>query len=277
MIKIPLKDLFCLNGKVAIVTGCKSLGYDAAEALAELGATVVLTRRSMNEAQESAQRLKQDTNCMTYGVALEAALEDSWRETIDYVIEKFGKIDILINNAGGRRPALVNSDLSKDITLDFLENRDLKDWEYTISTNLTSVFLGCKTVIPYMKKAGSGKIINIASIDGMLGRDLRIYKGSGLSPTVADYLAGKAGVINLTKAMAVAYAEFGINVNSISPGGFFRGQPEQFVKNYEKNVPMGRMGKDRVDIKGATAYLATAASDYVTGHNLVIDGGMTAW
>ncbi|MFC4601112.1 SDR family NAD(P)-dependent oxidoreductase [Cohnella hongkongensis] len=275
--RVNVKTLFDLTGKVALVTGGSNLGYDAAEALAELGATVVLTRRRLAEAEETAARLAADTGAEAIGMALEATDEANWRRAVADVVERYGKIDILINNAGGRKVSVVPESVEDDPSFEFLETRLLEDWKYTMDANLTSVFLGCRTVAPYMKKARSGKIINMASIDGIVGRDLRIYPGSGLSPTVPDYLASKAGVINLTRGIGVSLAPFGIYVNAISPGGFYRAQPEAFVENYTKLVPLGRMGRDRIDLKGSVAYLASGASDYTVGHNLVIDGGLTSW
>ena len=242
MVVATLKELFDLKGKVALITGCKNLGYDAAEALAEMGAIVVLTRRNLEEAKAAALKLSEEMNSDVVGVSLEVTDEQNWEKIADNILSEFGKIDILINNAGGRNPTRVDDKTMEDMILGFLEGRSLEDWKYGIDVNLTSVFLGCKTVIPHMRRQGYGKIINIASIDGLLGRDLRIYKETGLSPTVADYLAGKAGVINLTRGMAVVYAPYGICINSISPGGFFRNQPESFVQNYERLVPLGRMG-----------------------------------
>lgn len=278
MQKVAVQHLFDLTGKVALVTGGVNLGYYACEALAELGATVVLTRRNQAEAESMAEKLSREKQTAVIGVALEVTDEENWQEVIGRIISEFGKIDILINNAGGRKVTQAQHDLrNKDHLIDFLEHRPLNEWKYTLDSNLTSVFLGCKTVIPHMKKQKSGKIINVASIDGVVARDLRIYEGTGLSPTVPDYLSSKAGVIQLTKGLAVAYAPHGINVNCISPGGFFRNQPKPFVDHYEKQVPMGRMGRDEIDLKGPFAFLASSASDYLVGHNLIVDGGYTVW
>lgn len=275
--RVNVRQLFDLTGKVALVTGGNNLGYDAAEALAELGATVVVTRRRQEEADQTAARLAADTGAEVAGAELEVTDEESWKKVVSDIVAQYGRIDILINNAGGRKVSVVPETIEDDPSFEFLETRLLEDWKYTMDANLTSVFLGCRTVAPYMKKARAGKIINMASIDGIVGRDLRIYPGSGLSPTVPDYLASKAGVINLTKGIGVSLAPFGIYVNAISPGGFYRAQPDQFVDNYTKLVPLGRMGRDRIDLKGSIAYLASGASDYTVGHNLVIDGGLTSW
>lgn len=274
---VSVRQLFDLSGTVALVTGAANLGYDAGAALAELGAAVVLTRRNRDDAQRTARKLVDETGAVVRGKALEVTDEQNWNQVVADVLSEFGKIDILINNAGGRGASRGPEKEDHDPTFEFLEGRPLEDWQYTLDSNLTSVFLGCKTVTTPMKKQGNGKIINIASIDGIAGRDLRIYPGTGLSPTVPDYLASKAGVINLTRGLAVALAPFGIYVNCISPGGFYRGQPEKFVDNYSRLVPLGRMGRDGIDLKGSVAYLASAASNYTVGHNLVVDGGLTAW
>ncbi len=272
-----IQELFSLEGKVALVTGARNLGYYAAETLCELGATVAVTTRDLKRSEKIATDLQERKKVKVLGVELEVTNEENWKKIVSKIISEFGKIDILINNAGGRNPEIINEVYSDDITNSFLEGRPLESWRSTIDINLTSVFLGCKSVIPYMKKEKYGKIVNIASIDGVVGRDLELYRGTGLSPTVPDYLASKGGIISLTKGIAVAFAKYGINVNSISPGGFLRGQPDEFVRKYSARVPLGRMGKDDTDLKGAIAYLCSRASDYVTGHNLIVDGGWTAW
>jgi gluconate 5-dehydrogenase len=277
MTEIHIHELFNLKGKVALITGgSQGLGLQAAQALAEAGADIALTSRIAQKAQLAAEELAIDKNVRVTGIPLDVTSEDSWNQAVQLTLDTFGRIDILINNAGGRRVTTVQIGGQEPAEL-FLEGRSLADWQFTMDSNLTGVFLGCRAVAPCMKKAGSGKIINIASIDGIRARDLRIYKNTGLSPTVPDYLASKAGVINLTRGVAVVLAPYGINVNCISPGGFLRGQPELFVKNYEENVPLGRMGRDGVDLKGAIVFCASAASDYMVGHNLVIDGGFTIW
>jgi gluconate 5-dehydrogenase len=277
MDNINIQKLFDLSGKVAIITGARGLGYQSAETLAELGASVVVTSRDESVAVRAAEKLAGEKGAKTCGIALEATDEDSWHDLVDHTVKKFGRIDILINNAGGRIPALIDKSANDDFIASFLERRSLKDWKYTIDSNLTSAFLGCREVAPFMIKNGYGKIINIASVDGIVGRDLEMYKETGISPTVPDYLAAKAGVINLTRAIAVVLAKCGVYVNCISPGGFYRGHPKEFVEKYAKLIPLGRMARDGIDLKGAVAFLASAASDYVVGHNLVVDGGFTAW
>lgn len=275
---VHIRELFDLSGQVAIVTGGnRNLGYDAAEALAEAGARVVVTSREGPRAEEAAARLAASTGVEAIGRPLEVTDEAAWAALVEETLAHFGRLDILVNNAGGRGVVYGQPDPNLDFAANFLEGRSPAEWRRILDVNLTGVFLGCRAVAPAMKAARRGKIINIASIDGMVGRDLRVYENTGLSPTVPDYLAAKAGVINLTRAVAVVLAPFGINVNCISPGGFFRNQPQRFVENYSRLTPLGRMGRDGVDLKGAVLFCAAPASDYMVGHNLVIDGGFTAW
>jgi NAD(P)-dependent dehydrogenase (short-subunit alcohol dehydrogenase family) len=147
-----------------------------------------------------------------------------------------------------------------------------------VDVNMTGVFLCSKHVVAKaMKPAGGGTIINIGSVAGMLGKDHRVYHSTSRGGVTLDYAAGKAGVINMTRAMACWLAQFNIRVNCISPGGFERGQPEAFICQYSSLVPMGRMEQDGKEVKGAVVFLASDASSYVTGINLPVDGGMTAW
>jgi NAD(P)-dependent dehydrogenase (short-subunit alcohol dehydrogenase family) len=259
-----------LDGKVALVTGgARNLGYDMALALAEGGATVALTSRSIGQAQRSAEGIASATGRRTMGLQLDVTLEAEVEAATDQVLSEFGRLDILVNNAG-------NVTSTPD-TAPF-EKRPLKLWQETIALNLTGVFLCSKhAVAKVMKSARSGNIINIGSTAGLAGKDRRHYEGTEMGGATLDYHAAKGGVINMTRDMAVYLAPYGIRVNCISPGGFFRNQPREFVERYSANVPMGRMGQDGKEIKGAVVFLASEASSYVTGHNLVVDGGLTAW
>jgi len=128
-----------------------------------------------------------------------------------------------------------------------------------------------------MAQQGSGKIINLGSIAGLVGRDRSIYRRNDMNEQPVDYAAAKAGVIGMTRDLAAFLAPYGVYVNSISPGGFERGQPEGFIEDYGERTPLGRMGRDGIDIKGAALFLASSASDYVAGENLVVDGGFSTW
>lgn len=273
-----IRELFDLTGEVAIITGgSRNLGYDAAEALAEAGANVVVTSRDHARAEEAARQLSDDTGVVAIGARLEVTNEVEWAMLVEDIVQRFERLDILINNAGGRGVVYGEPDPDLDVAAYFLEDRPLEEWRRVVDVNLTGVFLGCRAAARTMKAAGKGKIVNIASADGIVGRDLRVYEDTGLNPTIPDYLSAKAGVINLTRGIAVVLAPYGINVNCISPGGFFRNQPPRFVEKYTQMIPLGRMGRDGVDLKGAILFCASPASDFMVGHNLVIDGGFTAW
>lgn len=185
------------------------------------------------------------------------------------VLAEFKRIDILVNNAGN----VVSTPATAQI-----ENRPFEQWRDTIAVNLDGVFLCSKhAVAQAMKPARSGVIINIASITGMVGKDRRVYRGTEMGGATVDYHAAKGGVISMTRDLAVYLAPYGIRVNSISPGGFWRGHTETFTRQYNETVPMGRMGKDGKELKGVVVFFASEASSYVTGANLPVDGGLTAW
>jgi NAD(P)-dependent dehydrogenase (short-subunit alcohol dehydrogenase family) len=263
-------DLFKLDGKAALVTGgARNLGYDMALALAEAGADVAITSRTLATAEESARTIAKATGRKVLPFALQVADEKQVTSVVDAIIAAFGKIDILVNNAGNV--------VSTPETAPF-EKRSLADWQATVDANMTGVFLCSKHVVARsMKPRKSGVIVNIGSVAGIIGKDRRVYKGTPMGGATLDYHAAKGAVITMTRDMAVYLAPDNIRVNCISPAGFWRSQPEAFVKAYSETIPMGRMGEDGKEMKGAVLFLASEASSYCTGHNLVIDGGLTAW
>jgi NAD(P)-dependent dehydrogenase (short-subunit alcohol dehydrogenase family) len=265
-----VQQLFDLTGKIALVTGgARNLGYDMALALAEAGADVAVTSRTLENARWSAERISGQTGRKAAGFACDVREESSVRELIDAVLKEFPTIDILVNNAGN----VVSQPETAQI-----ENRPFEQWRDTLATNLDGVFLCSKEVTSrVMIPTRSGVIINISSAAGLIGKDRRIYRGTTMGGATVDYHAAKGGVIAMTRDMAVYLAQYGIRVNAISPGGFWRGHSETFTRQYSDLVPMGRMGQDGKEIKGAVVFLASEASSYVTGANLPIDGGMTAW
>jgi Dehydrogenases with different specificities (related to short-chain alcohol dehydrogenases) len=179
--------------------------------------------------------------------------------------KRFGRIDVLVNGAAGRTPGFFKP----------FEEYELSDWNAVVAANLTGTFLCCQAVGPQMKKGGGGSIINTSSIYGVVAPDQRIYDGSSIN-TPAVYSASKAGVIGLTRYLATYWAEDKIRVNTITPGGMFNEQEPEFVRRYESRTPLGRMGRPH-ELRGAIVFLASEMSSYVTGHNLVVDGGWTTW
>lgn len=185
-------------------------------------------------------------------------------ETVKFVIEKYGKIDGWVNNAYPR---------TDDWGLDFLDIKE-ESLEINIKWQLNSYILCCQEVIKEMLKKNGGSIINIASIYGIVGNDFTIYENTNINPPAA-YSAIKGGLINFTRYLASKYGKSAIRVNAVSPGGIYDNQPKEFVDAYEKKVPLKRMGNPD-DIAPAVSFLLSDEGRYVTGHNLIVDGGWTA-
>lgn len=270
MTQPTIQQLFDLHGRVALVTGgARNLGFDMAMALAEAGGDIAISSRDVKSAQASARKIADETGRKAIGVACDIRYEGQVEQMVDAVLAEWGRIDILVNNAGN----VVSTPENKPI-----ENRPLEEWNFTMEVNLKGTFLCSKHVVAKaMKPAQRGVIINLGSVAGMVGKDYRVYRGTVMGGVTPDYAAAKGGIINLTREMACWLAQYNIRVNCISPGGFWRGHGETFTQQYSYLVPMGRMGQDGKEIKGAVVFLASEASSYVTGINLPIDGGMTAW
>ena len=254
-----VKQLFGLNGQVAVISGgSMGLGRQMAEGLAEMGANLVLCARKKERCEEAAEALR------AHGVqtlALECDVKDkaAIQRVVDETLAKFGRLDILINNAGVSWGAPV-----EEMTLD--------QWDKVLSTNLTGTFLFCQAAGKAMVSQGSGKIINIASVAGLGGASAELQ--------AIGYHASKGGVIAFTKDLACKWAPHNIQVNAIAPGWFPTHMSEWIIEHRKdsllEKIPLHRFGSDH-DLKGAAVFLASAASAYVTGHVLVVDGGQTAW
>jgi NAD(P)-dependent dehydrogenase (short-subunit alcohol dehydrogenase family) len=270
MAQPTVHELFDLTGKVALITGgARNLGYDMALALAEAGADVVVTSRKLEDAQHAAQSIAEATGRRALGLACDVRCEDQVEAMVEAALSAFGRIDILVNNAGN----VISTPENKP-----LEQRPLEEWELTVGVNMRGTFLCTKHVVAkWMKPARGGVIINIGSVAGMVGKDHRVYEGTDMGGVTIDYAAAKGGVISMTREMAAWLVQYNIRVNCISPGGFWRNQPRSFVERYSDLVPMRRMGEDGKEMKGPVVFLASEASSYVTGINLPVDGGMTAW
>jgi NAD(P)-dependent dehydrogenase (short-subunit alcohol dehydrogenase family) len=262
-------DLFRLKDAVAIVTGgAGKLGGQMADALAEAGAHVVVASRDLDKCRAKAEALS-GSHTEALGVAVDVTEEDSVHRMVDAVLERFDRIDVLVNNA-----------YSAKVTS--FEQMKAEEFESATRGALTSTFLCSQAVAPAMRARKSGSIVNIASIYGLLSPDHRIYGRSGLD-NPCNYGPAKAGVLQFTRWLAAYLAPDGIRVNAITPGGFYNPQLSErldyedvFVANYRHKTPLGRMGNE-TDLKGAVVFLASAASEYVTGQNIVVDGGWTIW
>jgi len=256
-----VKDLFDLTGRVAIVTGGAGLyGRHICEALAELGATIVVASRDLSECTSTADELV-ERGFIASARALDLADERSVQRLCDEVMAEAGSIDVLVNNAVHRSGGSI-------------ETATADDWSATSDVNSRGLFLMCKHTGAHMAARGHGSIVNIGSIYGVVGADFGIYEGTGMTSPIS-YAFDKAGMVGLTRYLASWYGRQGIRVNCLSPGGLRTpDQDPTFVESYERRVPIGRMAGPE-DIKGPVAFLASDASAYVTGVNLLVDGGWT--
>lgn len=250
---------FDIKGQTAIVTGASSgLGVTFAESLAEIGINVVIAARRYEKLVKVAEELSNKYDVRVIPVKTDVSQEEQVINMVKTAIENFGSLEILVNNAG-------IASLSPSIDM------SLEDWKKVIDVNLTGVFLCARTAAREMIKRKYGKIVNIASIYGAVG---------DIFPT-APYYASKGAVINLTRALAIEWAPYKINVNAIAPG-FFPSemtkpvfQDEKSLKYILSRTALGRTGEP-LDLKAALIYLASPASDYLTGQTIFVDGGWTA-
>jgi NAD(P)-dependent dehydrogenase (short-subunit alcohol dehydrogenase family) len=263
---VSIPDLYRLTGRVAVVTGgAQNLGLEIATGLSEAGATLAITSRNLDKATQVASRLTSELGATVMAVALEITSEASVKAAFAQIHERFGQIDIVVNNAGGH-----TAGSSGDVV-----GESFAAWSGFINANLNGTFLCVREAARYMVPRKQGSIINIASISSDIGRDRAIYDGCEGMKNPIGYTASKAGVLGLTYDAAALLGPDGIRVNAISPGGFERGQPAVFVQRYADRTMLGRMGQTGFDLKGPVVFLASEASRYVTGHNLVVDGGFT--
>lgn len=255
------RNLFSCRDRVAVVTGGAGLiGKEVVKALHEFGVAMVYLA-DINK--EKADEVIRGTG-IKY-IYLDITEEDSIREMIKNIINDNGKIDILVNSAYPR---------TQDWGL-YFEKVSLYSWKININNHMGGYFLCCQLIAEQMKQQRGGSIVNFASIYGVVAPDFSIYEGTEMTMPVA-YSAIKGGIISLTRYIATYYGKYNVRANSISPGGIFDNQPSIFVENYCKKTPLRRMGSPD-DIVGAVIYLASDASLYVTGQNLIVDGGWTAW
>ncbi|MFO7836821.1 MAG: glucose 1-dehydrogenase [Candidatus Thorarchaeota archaeon] len=250
---------FGIKGHNAIVTGASSgLGVDFTEALAQAGANVVIAARRYERLVENAEQIMEDNDVRIVPVEADVTKEDQVINMVDTAVEEFGSLEIMVNNAG--ISAMVPS-----------VDMALEEWKKVIDVNLTGVFLTARTAARKMIEQEYGKMINIASIYGAVGDRFH----------AAPYYASKAAVINLTRAFAIEWAPHSINVNAIAPGFFPSEMTEDILDDEQarqlikSRTALGRVG-DPFDLQGALIYLASPASDYMTGETLFIDGGWTA-
>ncbi len=264
-----LQQLMDLTGRVALVTGgAGHIGSVAGETLAELGASVILVDLAEEGVTLAAERIAVGRRGLAIPVAGDLADETTLRGVADRIGREFGRLDVLVNCA-----ALVGTSSLRGWVAPFGEQLP-ETWRLALEVNLTVPFALTQACLGLMRTASRASVVNVSSIYGMVGPVNQIYEGTPLGVPAA-YAASKGGLAQFTRWLATALAPE-VRANSISLGGVWRGQPEAFVRRYKERTPLGRMAREQ-DIKGAIAYLASDLSEYVTGHNLVVDGGWTAW
>jgi NAD(P)-dependent dehydrogenase (short-subunit alcohol dehydrogenase family) len=263
-------ELFRLDGRVAIITGAGGLlGMQHAIALSDCGANVVLTDLHIEACKPIASQILERNQVQMVTWPCDVTQRISWQALLDRVLSHFGHIDILVNNA-----AFTTASPSANYNAPF-QDFPVEDWQQILSVNLTGTFLGCQVIGAQMLAQRSGSIINMASLYGVVSPNHRMYPETGIHQPVA-YSVSKAGVIALTRYLATLWAGAGVRVNCITPGGVYNQHPDLFASRYASLSPMGRMAH-RDEMRGALIYLASDASAYCTGHNLIVDGGWTVW
>jgi NAD(P)-dependent dehydrogenase (short-subunit alcohol dehydrogenase family) len=259
--------MFDLTGKVVVITGGAGiLGVRISRALVSQGARVAVADRAGAKAYDVAASLGEYAR----GYEVDVTRRDSLEALKARIESDFGRVDVLVNNVATK-------------TANFFEPFETfprEDWDEVMSVNTTGVMHSCQVFGSDMARRGRGSIITTLSIYGITGCDQRIYEGSLYEGrpinTPAVYAASKAALLGLTRYLATYWGSQGVRVNAITPGGVLSGQNDEFVTRYSARIPLGRMAQQD-EMSGAIIYLASDAASYVTGHNLVVDGGLTAW
>ena len=256
-----VKELLSLKDKVILVTGGTGhYGQCIVEGLAEADGTVLIGSRNLEKAQQTARDFEA-RGLDVHALLINQASHDSIVAAKKEILATFGKLDVFVNNAVARPMKAYDAPIAQ-----FAES---------MAVNATGMIDILRELADLMVQNGGGSIINISSFMGMYGPDLSNYEGTDMGTPPPDYFFHKAGMINITRYLARVLAQTNVRINCISPGGLFNHQPEQFVKNYCKKVPLGRMAHQD-DIKGLVVLLASKAGSYINGENILLDGGYCA-
>lgn len=264
-----LNELMDLSGRKALITGgAGHIGLAAAQALIELGARVAILDRDAQLCQGRVEELNRIRPDCALPIVCDLSDEGITRAAMREAIDVLDGLDILVHSA-----AYVGTTDIPGWAVPFAE-QTVEAWDKGMKVNLTSVFVMIQEALEALSNSGHGSVIMFSSIYGMVGSDMSLYEGTKM-PKVMSYSAAKAGIIQLARMFATQFGP-NLRVNSITPGGVLRGQPDSFRSIYESRTPLKRMAYEE-DMKGAVAYLASDLSAYVTGQNIVVDGGWTAW
>jgi NAD(P)-dependent dehydrogenase (short-subunit alcohol dehydrogenase family) len=264
-----ISELMSLSGKTAVITGgAGHIGTAMAEALAEAGATIALADRHGPELERCAKRIRDmfDVKVMTFEVEL--ADESGVRALPEEISRQCGSLDVLVNCA-----AFVGTSRLDGWAVPFEQQRTAA-WRAAFEVNVTAVFELVQAALPFLRKSGKGSVINVSSLYGIVGPDWRLYEGTTMGNPAA-YGASKGALIQLSNWLSTTLAP-DVRVNTMSPGGVWRDQPAEFVARYTQRTPLRRMATEE-DFKGVAVFLASDMSSYVTGQNIVVDGGWCAW
>jgi len=271
-------DLFNLKDRVAIVTGGAGLlGAQFCHTLAEAGATVVIADLDGETAESTAESIqKQGGQCLVRQTDITEPA--SVASMVEATLQRYGKLDILINSAALDPKFDPHALEAPRRSSGSFEDYPLDAWNQALAVNLTGMFLCCQAAVHPMLDQERGVIVNICSIYGLVGPDQRIYQHPGQTPQYKPvyYSVTKAGVLGLTRYLAAYYAGKNIRVNALTPGGVYNDHEADFVQAYSSRAVLGRMAR-KDEMNGALLFLASDASAYMTGGNLVVDGGWTAW
>lgn len=268
---------FSLSGRVAIITGGAGLlGVRHGEAIAAAGGIAVLADLRAAEAEAGAATIAAATRGTAVGLACDVTRPESVEALLAAVMSRFGRVDILVNNAANNpRVEAPGQAFSR------LENFPMAQWEADVAVGLTGPFLCAKIIGTALARQKRGVIVNISSEYGVIAPDQRLYWKEGVPPAQqpvkpVSYTVVKAGLHGLTIYLATYWADAGVRVNTITLGGVESGQPAEFLARAAQKIPMGRMAQPH-DFQGALVYLCSDAAAFVTGANLVVDGGKTIW
>jgi 2-deoxy-D-gluconate 3-dehydrogenase len=276
-----LPELFDLSGRTAVVSGGAGLlGAEFCRALAEAGAAVVAADLNQAAAEEIAQALK-GRGLLAAAIPVDVTDPNSVGQLVQATLDKFGRLDVLVNSAAldpKFDPQHADRVASPSSSSGAFEDFPLTAWKQAIDVNLTGAFLCCQAVVTPMLAQGGGVIVNVSSIYGIAGPDQRLYQRPGQPARYKPvyYSVTKAGILGLTRYLAAYYAGKNIRVNALTPGGVFNGHDETFVQGYSARSVLGRMA-EKDEMNGALLFLASDASRYMTGANLIVDGGWTTW